>query len=303
MLAKTSQKLDGKLISGELIRNMELGQFEMAYAILLPCNFTIYLNPEDHAILSGVFGLIAEDARRALRARVLAMNAPPRFAIGKFAKAAKEFKIACQDWHLEFLPDPEVPINDIEIHSEYSETVQPGFRGTRTTLLEREPTAGLQRMRGVDAQATAVLTTTPSIVPAADASSSVAGQTRATVVTNGAAVPEKRTVADERVYAEIRYRDDTGDQVYLMTRNEVRIGRGGGERPMDVALYTTDEVSREHLVIRRVAATGVFVIQDLSTNGTSVDGKRLTRGEEEMLSTPASIDVGEVILLSFEARA
>lgn len=316
-MAKTSQKLneqklDGKLISSELIRNMELGQFEMAYAILLPCNFTIYLNPEDHATLSGVFGLIAEDARRALRARVTAMNAPRRFALGKLSKPAKEFKIACQDWNLEFLPDPEVPVSDIEIHSEYSETVQPGFRGTRTTLLEREPTAGLHRDRAVEAAmggtqtATALLTPAPPPCGAPDfaAQGTTQLRTASALLTNAGATagfPAGHAYAD-RVYAEIRYRDDSGEQVYLMTRNEVRIGRGGGERAMDVALYTTDEVSREHLLIRREAATGVFAIVDLSTNGTWVDGKRLTRGEEEMLSTPASIDVGEVIQLSFEAR-
>lgn len=267
------QKLDGKLFSSELIRNMELGRFEMAYAILLPCNFTIYLNPAEHATLSGVFPLITEDARRALRAHVSALNSSPRFALGKRSKPPKEHKIACQDWHLEFLPDPEVPVGDVEIHSEYGETVQPGFRGTRTTLLEREPTAGMNQGAAhvVDSQTTQ----------------------RASL---------KPAVAQQTVYAEIRYQDDSGPQVYLMTGNEVRIGRGGGEQAMDIALYANDEVSREHLIIRREAATGVFVILDISTNGTWVDGKRLTRGVEELLQTPASIDAGQVIKLTFEGR-
>lgn len=272
------QKLDGKLFSSELIRNMELGRFEMAYAILLPCNFTVYLNPEDHATLSGVFPLIAEDARRALRAHVSGMNSPPRFALGKLSKPAKEHKIACRDWNLEFLPDPEVPPGDIEIHSEYSETVQPGFRGTRTTLLEREPTAGMDRH----------------------------GSTQVTAAAHGSQTTTQRAVeampAHETVYAEVHYQDDSGSQVYLMTRNELRIGRGGGEQAMDIALYTTDEVSREHLVIRREPATGLFLILDVSTNGTWVEGKRLTRGVEQLLQTPASIDAGQVIRLIFEAR-
>jgi hypothetical protein len=278
-LAKPSQKLndqklEGKVFSSELIRNMELGRFEMAFAILLPCNFTIYLNPEDHSTLSGVFPLIADDARRALRAHVSSLNAPPRFALGKLSKPAKEHKIACRDWNLEFLPDPEVPVGDIEIHSEYSETVQPGFRGTRTTLLEREPTAGMDRH----------------------------GATRNTGSQNTTQRAVEASPAHETVFAEIHYQDDSGSQVYLMTRNELRIGRGGGEQPMDIALYTTDEVSREHLIIRREPATGVFLILDVSTNGTWVEGKRLTRGVEQMLPTPASIDAGQVIRLNFEAR-
>src|SRR2546429_4667205 len=69
--------LSGQTIINELIRNMEQGRFELAYSVLLPCAFSIYLNPEDHARLAGVFDLIAEDAKRALRARVSQLNTPP----------------------------------------------------------------------------------------------------------------------------------------------------------------------------------------------------------------------------------
>jgi hypothetical protein len=63
---KDHPDFSGQTIVGELIRNMELGQFEMAYSILLPCVFSVYLNPQDHTRLSGVFNLISEDARRAI---------------------------------------------------------------------------------------------------------------------------------------------------------------------------------------------------------------------------------------------
>src|SRR6476620_10066517 len=58
--------LSGQAIINELIRNMELGQFEMAYSVLLPCVFSLYLHPDDYTRLAGVFDLIAEDAKRAL---------------------------------------------------------------------------------------------------------------------------------------------------------------------------------------------------------------------------------------------
>jgi hypothetical protein len=63
-------KLTGQVVIDQLIRNMELGQFEMAYSVLLPCVFSLYLHPEDYARLSGVMQLLKEDARRALSARV-----------------------------------------------------------------------------------------------------------------------------------------------------------------------------------------------------------------------------------------
>src|ERR1700682_2707727 len=201
--------LSGQAIINELIRNVELGQFEMGYSVLLPCVFSLYLHPEDHARLAGVFDLIAEDAKRALCARVAQLNIKPSFFAVK-RRQQKEFKIAAGDWILEFLPDTEgtVPVVHAEIHSELTETAQPGFRGTKTTLMDREPSV-----------------TTP----------------------RAAAVTRK---GSETVYAEIRYEDDSGPQLYLVSQNEVRIGRGGDEVPMDLALYTDDEVSREHLALR-----------------------------------------------------
>ena len=52
-------KLSGQVVINELIRNMELGQFEMGYSVLLPCVFSLYLHPDDYARLAGVFDLIA----------------------------------------------------------------------------------------------------------------------------------------------------------------------------------------------------------------------------------------------------
>ena len=100
----------------------------------------------------------------------------------------------------------------------------------------------------------------------------------------------------------MRYEDDSGPQVYLVTQNLVRIGRGGEEQPMDLALYTNDEVSREHVQVRRDGATGVFFIKDNSTNGTWVNGKRLRKGVEEILPAKAEIGIGEVLQLAFEVR-
>lgn len=256
-------RLSGNIVIGELIRNMELGRFEMAYTVLMPCVFTVYLNPADHATLSGIFPFIVEDARKALRARVAELNAPPLLpGLSRRSKRTKEYKIACRDWDIEFLPDSEVPSGDVEIHSELNEAVQPGYRGTKTTLMGREPTATAQRS-----------TTRRSASHAA-----------------------------EPVFGEIRYQDDSGPQVYLITQNKVRVGRGGGNAPMDLALYTTDEVSREHLTIRRDPGTGIFFIADASTNGTWVNGRRLKKGIEDVLPNSAEIGVGEVLTLAFEAR-
>ena len=142
---------------------------------------------------------------------------------------------------------------------------QPGYHGTKTTLLEREPAVG---------------TTT--------------GRTEG--------VRAETRQSGGRVYAEIRYQDDSGPQLFLMTQDEISIGRGGDNAQVNLALYTNDEVSREHLRLRRDPAQGRFLILDNSMNGTWLNGKRLTRGSEAALPTRAQISVAEVITLQFEAK-
>jgi len=261
-------RLTGRIIVEQLVRNMQLGQFEMAYSTLLPCIFSLYLHPDDYARLTGVFDLVREDARRALSERMEQMNAKPS-GLGALRgnKTKKLHKIAGKDWNFEFFPDSEgvVPLGDVEIHSELNETPQPGYHGTKTTLLGREPAVG----------------TTTGV--------------------NAGARTQTRQASDQ-VLAEIRYEDDSGPQLFLMMQDEISIGRGGDNVLVNVALYANDEVSREHLRVRRDAAGGGFLILDKSMNGTWLNGKRLPKGQEVALPARAEIGVAEVITLLFEAK-
>ena len=272
-LGEAQGKISGRIIIEQLIRNMELGQFEMAYSILAPCIFSLYLHPDDYARLTGVFDLIRQDAKQALGAKLAQWNAKP-LGLGALrgAKDRKPYKIASKDWTFEFFPDSEgvVPLGDVEIHSELNETPQPGYHGTKTTLLNREPSVGV-----------------------------VTGN--ASITGRAGIRPETRESGD-RVYAEIHYEDDSGPQLYLMTQDEISVGRGGEGAQVSLALYTNDEVSREHLRVRRDPAQKRFVIVDKSMNGTWLNGKRLARGVEETLPPKAQIGVADVITLQFEAR-
>ena len=57
-----ARKLDGQVIISELLRDVDLGRFEMAYSTLLPCIFRVYLHPDDYNRLKGINDLIVEDA-------------------------------------------------------------------------------------------------------------------------------------------------------------------------------------------------------------------------------------------------
>jgi hypothetical protein len=265
-MGEAQGRISGRIIIEQLIRNMELGQFEMGFSILAPCIFSLYLHPDDYTRLTGVFDLIRQDAKQALVARLTQLNAKPLGFALRGAKDRKPYKIAGKDWAFEFFPDSEgaVPLGDVEIHSELNETPQPGYHGTKTTLLDREPSVG--------------------------------------AITGRAGTRRETRHSGDRVYAEIRYEDDSGPQLYLMTQDEISVGRGGDGALVSLALYTNDEVSREHLWLRVDAAQKRFVIVDQSMNGTWLNGKRLARGVEETLPSKAQINVAEVIMLQFEAR-
>jgi hypothetical protein len=260
-------RVSGQIIIDELVRNMDLGRLELGYSILLPCLFSVYLHPDDYDRLIGVQDLIREDARRALTARMADWN---KKGVLRRGATRKEYKIAQSTWWIELFRDGEnaVPPGDVEIHSELNDVVQPGYRGTKTTLIERQPSV-----------------------------------TSARVVRDREST--RRNSADrgaDRVYAEIHYNDDSGPQTYFVTQNEISVGRGGEGLWVDLPLYASDQVSREHLKLRRDPATGAFVITDQSRNGTWLNGRRLPNGAETAMPERAEIRVAEVITLSFEAR-
>jgi len=256
-------RISGQIIINELIRNMELGRLEMGYSILVPCVFSIYLHPDDFARIASVQELLKEDAHRALTARLAEWNAKP--SLFRRGGTQKTYRIAQKDWWIELFSDLEsaVPPGDVEIHSELGEVQQPGYRGTKTTLIAREPS-----------------------------------------VTSARVIQDRESTRKQapRIYAEIHYRDDTGPQTYFVTQDEVSIGRGGEDLWVDLPLYTTDEVSREHLRLRRDASSGGFAIIDKSRNGTWLNGKRIPRGAEATLGDNAEIGVAEVLKLTFEVR-
>lgn len=256
-------RVSGQTIIDELIRNMEFGRLEMGYSILLPCIFSVYLHPDDYARLIPVQDLIREDARRVLAARMAEWNGGK----GRFRRGAdrKQCRIAQNDWWIELFADTEgaVPPGDVEIHSELNDAPRPGYRGVKTTLIDREPAVTAARVER-DREST-------------------------------------RRQPD-KVFGEIRYQDDSGPQTYFITQNEIVIGRGGEQLWVDLPLYTNEEVSREHLRLRRDPASGAFAIVDKSRNGTWVNGKRLKRDVEQALPEQAEIGVAEVLKLSFEAR-
>ena len=157
-----------------------------------------------------------------------------------------------------------MPPGDVEIHSELNDVPQPGYRGAKTTLIDREPSVTAARV-------------------ARDRES-----TRAPARTESSPRSATRTIPARRPI--------------FVTQNEISIGRGGEDLWVDLPLYASEEVSREHLRLRRDPASGAFTIVDKSRNGTWVNGRSLTRGVEERCRTAPKSAWPKSLKLSFEVR-
>ncbi|MGA8028577.1 MAG: FHA domain-containing protein, partial [Bryobacteraceae bacterium] len=115
------------------------------------------------------------------------------------------------------------------------------------------------------------------------------------------------------VYANLAYEDDTGAHTYQVTKDLVKIGRGSADHWVDLKLKAKKDVSREHIQIRRDPSSGQLFIKDLSSLGTTVDGRRVPpgiqriNGEEvdtnvEMpLPSKARIGLAGVLFIDFKA--
>ena len=95
-------------------------------------------------------------------------------------------------------------------------------------------------------------------------------------------------------------------------RDSTTIGRGGLAYPVDIRIASSEDVSREHARIRRDAATGQCFLIDLSTLGTTLNGRHVPRGvddhegvkrengAETVLPDRARIGLADTVFLDFE---
>ena len=114
--------------------------------------------------------------------------------------------------------------------------------------------------------------------------------------------------------ARLVYQDDRGRHTFLMTKEEIVIGRQAPDVWADLSLDTSLDVSREHARIQRTPE-GSFRIKDLSKLGTTVNGVPVPRSLEsadggvrdldrwEPLPDKARIGLAGVIYLDFERLA
>jgi pSer/pThr/pTyr-binding forkhead associated (FHA) protein len=96
------------------------------------------------------------------------------------------------------------------------------------------------------------------------------------------------------------YEDQAGHHSFDI-KDSVTIGRGGAAHPVDIKIVSSVDVSREHARIRRDSQTGNFFLIDLSTLGTTLNGRHVPRGAqaETQLPDESRIGLADTVYLSF----
>ena len=121
----------------------------------------------------------------------------------------------------------------------------------------------------------------------------------------------RETMDTQAAYARIVYQDNGGPRTFLMTKDEIVIGREAPDVWVDLRLETSLDVSREHARLQRTPE-GQFRVKDLSKLGTTINGVPLPRSLEAAeggvrdldrwadLPDKARIGLAGVVFLDFE---
>ena len=237
-----------------VLDNMRRNLETLKYSTLAPSRYVVYLHATEHARLEGIVSRLQEETIRALAEELDKLN-KRSFVRRRFEWLVPHCDPAIQsagtEWHVEFLcdADGEVDEGDFIIDSEL--------------LLPPQAELGVgERTRRITTLHSGQRTTTRE-------------QTVALV----------RTTDPSPVLARILYADDSGQQTREVIKDSVTIGRGGMAYPVDIRLVSSVDVSREHARLRRDPKTGQFFIIDLSSLGTTLNGRHIPRGYEEVDGT------------------
>lgn len=275
-----------------VLENLRSNLEPLRYTVLVPSRFVVYLHPTEHARLEGIFPILERETVRALTEELERLNRRPgwRRHIDRLLGGHDgDVQNAATAWHVEFLSDPdgELAEGDILIDSELLLPAPADLGAGERTRRVTTRHAGAPEREAAAAEVRPRTSTRVSIVD--------------------------RPAAASPVYGRLRYEDNAGVHSYDIARDSVTVGRGGLAYRVDVRVEASADVSREHMRLRRDPVTGRFFVVDLSSLGTSVDGRRVPRGYDETdgakrengvetaLGDRARIGLADTVFLDFEA--
>jgi hypothetical protein len=313
---KTSGIPTGRRIVSELVREMQDRLYPLYYRTLAPSLYHVYVHPDDYRDIDGVAPLIVLDAQKALDGRIAQLNRRARWSSFLSNQGSIEAPTGGWEIHIHADANGELTRGEIGIVSRLSMPAAPQYDGgTPTTRIVRTVvgTAVRQSVASVETQPPPMAA--PALPPVV-AAPPVAVPTLAPI---GPVTPTEQPAGPAALasdvapgFARLAYVDEQGPHIYAMTKDVVSIGRGGREHWVDVQLVTTPRVSREHCRIRR-DDRGRFFLHDLSTWGTTIDGKPVRPSAaspaapaadtpEQELPQQARIQLADAVIIDFQAQ-
>lgn len=267
----------------ELLMNM----YQLPFTTLPPTLFHVYLHPADFERIEGIVPRIVGELQKALTEEVRKINDGRARAGGMLARLIEQ----------EEAPPIEVPASgwEVYIHPDRNDGLKQGDLGIESLLPLPAPLefGGPPTTRIVRSVVTG------------------AGRSSTTIEVSQPPSPVRSgTDHNTAERASLQYEDEQGAHVFSMRKDTLSVGRGGSSVWVDVQVVTSPKVSREHFRLRRDGDR--FLIQDLSTWGTSVDGQPippavagpdgvLRPGAEQPLASPARIQLADALVMHFEA--
>jgi hypothetical protein len=262
-----------------VVDNMRQNLEPLKYSTLAPSRYTVYLHPNEFARLEGIIPILRQQTVQALSEELEKLNGRSslRGLIRRWRDTPSEphFRNAGGEWQIEFLADPdgEMAEGDLLIDSEL--------------ILPANPDLGV-------GERTRRITTTHG----------QRTQTREHTI-------NRTAPAVAKTIARLEYDDDAGQHSYEMSKDLITIGRGGIAYPVDVRIVSSPDVSREHARLRRDPQTGRFFLIDVSTLGTTLNGRHVPKGYDEIdgakrengaetaLPDTATIGLADTVVLEF----
>ena len=263
-----------------VVDNMRKNLEPLKYSTLAPSRYSVYLHASEFARLEGIIPILQEQTTRALTEELGKLNqrSPLRRWADRWRREADpEIRNAGAEWQVDFFADPDGDMNegDLLIDSEL--------------ILPPSPDLGVgERTRRVTTVHAGQRTTTRE-------------QT----------VNREQPAAAGRVLARIEYEDAAGHHACDVVTDSITIGRGGIAYPVDIRIASSPDVSREHARVRRDPKTGRFFLIDLSSLGTTLNGRHVPRGYDDVdgtkrengaetpLPDSAKIGLADTVFLSF----
>lgn len=263
---------------------------------LAPGFFRISLRQPDYERIEGSLPNIIESAHRALDSELDRLNRdisetgrPGLLSRLKRGKTEKAFFKPYTGWDIRFSVDEHLAEGQ-----PYRIDIAPDAQTqTGLTLDEESPASASESEPAPDTPDNAAL-----LQAETEASDSFKPQSPSqlavTLPSNAAPVTlqtQPEGAPPENAYAEISFTDERGPQFYYMTKPRIVVGRGGREYWVDLKLQTVPDVSHEHLRIRYDEHNRRFLLKDLSTYGTTINGVLVASSLEQKGSGKRDIDL------------